>query len=312
VAGFVVTLITVGNCDLTASQAGDTNHNAASPVTATIVINFVVGKCQGAFACAGIDPAIVAEGSCNGDNACQNATGPIGANACNGIAACQSSGTVGAISCNGDNACKNATGPIGTNACNGANICIGNIEVVPDCQFNAVVPAACFTLVDVKSRKIHGSAGPFDLIIERAPLIDGAVTVEPRSIGNGHMIVFRFSGPISSPGTATVVPVGEATATHTGDKVFVTLTNVPDNQRVTITLANVGGSASANPVSMGFLVGDVNNKQAVNAADISAIKANVNGPPLDATTYIFDLNADGAITPADVSMAKARAGLMLR
>lgn len=63
-------------------------------------------------------------------------------------------------------------------------------------------------------------------------------------------------------------------------------------------------------VSMGFLVGDINRSHAVNASDISAVKAHLN-QPTDMDNFRFNVNASGTISAADVSAIKARSALVL-
>ena len=162
----------------------------------------------------------------------------------------------------------------------------------------------------VRSRKTHGAAGDFNLTIDPTQPITGAVTVEPRLIGAGHTIVFQFPGPVTSTGTASVSPVGSATATFVNNEVQVSLTNVPDNQRVKVTLVNVNGSMNPPPVSVGFLVGDVNNSRSVNSSDVSGVKAR-SGQATSTANFKFDLNASGAINSSDLSAVKARSGLAL-
>ena len=145
--------------------------------------------------------------------------------------------------------------------------------------------------------------------------ISGAVTVEPRIIGSGHTIVFRFGGAITAAGNVSVVPVGTATATHAGNEVLVSLTNVPNIQRVTITLTGVNGLvANPPPISLGFLVGDVNNTRSVDQGDISGVKAR-SGQSTTALYFQFDVNTSGAINSSDISdisAVKARAGNVLQ
>jgi hypothetical protein len=170
----------------------------------------------------------------------------------------------------------------------------------------------------VVSRKFHGATA-YILNIDPTQVIGGPVTVEPRSIGAGHTLVFHFDNPVTSFATVTardalLNPAGSATAAIVSGNVEVTLTNVADNTRLTITLSGLNGDASAagtKSAAMGFLVGDVTNSHAVNAADISAVKANVNKTVTSDALAKFDLNANGSITPADVSTVKARSGLVL-
>ena len=167
-----------------------------------------------------------------------------------------------------------------------------------------------FAFVGAVSRKVHASAGTFDMPIATGVPITGAVTVEPRMIDTGHTIVFQFNGTVTSPGSVSVAPAGGATTTFAGNEVLVTLTAVPDNQRATITLSNVNGSVSVAPLSMGFLVGDVNNSRSVNSSDISGVKAR-SGQTTTAANFRFDLNTSGSINSSDISAAKARSGLVL-
>ena len=72
---------------------------------------------------------------------------------------------------------------------------------------------------------------------------------------------------------------------------------------------NVNGSTPAQ-VSLGFLVGDVNNSYSVNSSDISGVKARFN-QVTTSTNFKFDLNASGSINSSDISVVKARSGLKL-
>ena len=185
--------------------------------------------------------------------------------------------------------------------------------------FRATVNAtpAVLNLLSVISRKIHG-ATPFDLTIDKGQPLSGSITVEPRTNGSGHTLVFQFDGVVNSVTAVSALDQAlnsAATATFAlapaSQDVVVTLTNVSDNKRLTITLNGVNGSVTPVMASMGFLVGDVTSSRSVNAADISAVKANVGKSPLDNTTFKFDLNANGSITQSDVSAVKARSGLMI-
>jgi hypothetical protein len=179
----------------------------------------------------------------------------------------------------------------------------------------SVTPSDAVVLLTVVSRKTHGGA-PFDLSIAHAQPLNGAITVEPRTIGGGHKLIFHFDSAVTSVNAAAtaldsvLASVGTATAQAIGGDVVVTLTNVADNKRLTISLAGLNGSGTAQ-ASLGFLVGDVNSLHSVNAADISAVKANLNRPVTTNAIAKFDLNADGSITQADVSAVKSRSGTVL-
>ena len=99
--------------------------------------------------------------------------------------------------------------------------------------------------------------------------------------------------------------LGPATLDPNGNEVIVSLTGIPDKQRVKVTLDNVNGPGGGGSVSLGFLIGDANSDRLVNAGDVSGEKTR-SGQASAAANYRFDLNASGIITAADVAATKAR------
>ena len=192
---------------------------------------------------------------------------------------------------------------------------IGSVSFQLSSGFRVQINAtpAMLNLLSVVSRKLHGVT-PFEITIEHTLPLTGLVTVEPRTIGTGHTLVFRFDNNVTSAGAATALDAlmavaGNATVTPSGNDAIVTLTNVTDNKRLTVTLAGLNGAGTAT-ASMGFLVGDVNNTRSVNSSDISGVKAR-SGQPTTALNFKFDVNATGAINSSDISAVKARSGLTL-
>lgn len=179
--------------------------------------------------------------------------------------------------------------------------------------FNMTAPT--LALVALLSRKTHGVAGTFDLAIANQS-IGGSVTVEPRVIGSGHIIVFQFDAPIVLPGTAIAmdsnnISISAATSVGpSGSEVLVTLTGVADNSRAQVLLTGVNATATVWPAVIGFLIGDVNNSRAVTPTDILAVKSH-SGQVTIQSNFQFDLNATGKINAADISGAKARLGMVL-
>lgn len=174
--------------------------------------------------------------------------------------------------------------------------------------------AEALTLTAVHSRKIHG-ADTFDLPIDVTQSIGGLVTVEPRAIGTGHKIVFQFDAPVALPGTATATdengaPIGTVSAVAAGNEVVVTLTGVPDNSRVKVSLSNVNSAGVNVLASLGFLVGDVDDSRTVTATDLQQMKAR-SGRSAISTNFMFDVNTTGAITASDILAVKSRAGQVL-
>ncbi len=170
------------------------------------------------------------------------------------------------------------------------------------------------TLIGVTSRKTHGAAGIFQVPINETIAINGAVNVEPRAIGAGHSIVFQFNANIATIGAVTAVDESTAsvaaTATPNANEVVVTLPMLTDNKRVTVSLPMVNGVTINKSVSVGFLLGDVNDSRSVNSSDISSVKAR-SGQPTTAANFRFDVNASGAINSSDISASKSRAGASL-
>ena len=117
------------------------------------------------------------------------------------------------------------------------------------------VSPAMLTLLSVVSRKLHGAV-PFEITVANTVPITGLITVEPRTIGAGHTIVFRFDNTVTSVAAVTAMDamaaaVGNATVTSAGSEATVTLINIPDNKRLTVTLTGVNGSGT-HSASMGF------------------------------------------------------------
>lgn len=180
-------------------------------------------------------------------------------------------------------------------------------------QLDLSVPSMV-QLLSVFSRKVHGAAGPFDVPIDLAQVVTGNVSVEPRGIGSGHSIHFRFNGPITVAGTATatnqlMAATGSAMTAFSGNDVIVTLTGVPNASRIKLDLTGVNGAATAT-AALGFLLGDVNNNRATNSTDVSALKAQ-SGQVSAQSNFRHDLNASGTVTAADVAAAKAKSGTLL-
>lgn len=169
------------------------------------------------------------------------------------------------------------------------------------------------SLIGVQSRKTHvlGNA-MFNLPIDTNALISGAITFEPRAIGNGHAIVFLFDSAITQPGSATAVDanavaVGTANPVvnpGNANEVIVTLTGVPNKTRVMVALDNVNGNINHFPVSIGFRLGDFDNTGTLTAADVSSVKAR-SGQTANSSNFRYDVNASGLVTAADISAVKA-------
>jgi hypothetical protein len=161
-------------------------------------------------------------------------------------------------------------------------------------------------LTSVSSQKVHGSAGTFDLPLSLAA---ATPTIEPRS-GPAHTLVFVFDKPVVGAGVA--VTEGTATVgatTFTGNSVVVDLTNVSNQQYVTIALTNVassdGGTGGTGGVRIGFLLGDTNQDGVVTLADVALVNSRL-AQTVSAVNFLSDVDVSGALTISDKALTNAQ------
>ena len=178
----------------------------------------------------------------------------------------------------------------------------------------AVIPVQ---LVSAVSRKVHGSAGTFDINLP----LTGNPGIECRSGGaNGdYTLVFSFANTLTSIAGANLASGVGTVATANIDSTdahnyIVNLTGVTNAQRITVSLANVTDSArnfsSAVSASMGVLIGDVNGNGVVSNGDVSLVQARV-GAAVDSSNFREDVNANGVLSNGDVSVTQAQVGQAL-
>ncbi len=169
-------------------------------------------------------------------------------------------------------------------------------------------------LVSAVSRKVHGSAGTFDIGLgAQDPPPPGSLGIECRSGGaNGdYTLVFTFANPLTNVAGASVTSgTGTVSSSAIGSDnhdYVVNLTGVTNTQVLTVSLVTVSdaaGHASASvPISMGVLLADVNASHRVDAADVSLVRQQTL-QPVTATNFREDINTSGRIDAADVSIAR--------
>ncbi len=168
-----------------------------------------------------------------------------------------------------------------------------------------VVSAIPPSLLAMQSRRVHGAAGAFDLALSLVPTNP---TTDPRQ-GPAQTIVFMFDKPVAS----ATVTITEGTATpaaptFSGNNVIVDLTNVTNQQYVTVSLTNVAGSdgstGGSGSARVGFLAGDVNQNRVVALSDLGLVNAQL-AQPVTAANYLKDVNASGTLTLADKAITNA-------
>ena len=218
---------------------------------------------------------------------------------------------------------------------------IGSTTVTTDGNCNANFGPLTFPIpsgqISAFSRKTHGSAGTFDVLL---PLVVTATATRLDAMLN-PIETSEFSAGVSQGSSnvgiecrtgptyqmiinfATNVTVSNAAVTSgTGmvssfsgsgtSQITVNLTGVTNVQRITVTLMNVndGTHTGVVPVTMGVLIGDVNAYATVNAADVAQTKARL-GQAVDATSYRSDINTNGSINAADTAIVKQNSGTSL-
>jgi Dockerin type I domain len=187
------------------------------------------------------------------------------------------------------------------NATGGNGSDIGAVEVVPTLTPSSVV-----------SRKIHGSAGSFDISLP----LTGSPGVECRSGGatSDYQVIFTFASPVNFGSVA--VTEGAGTVNGTGGNgtasVAVNLTGVTNAQRITVTLFSVNNGTSMGDISvpMAVLIGDTNGNGTVNSSDVSQTKLQ-SGQAVTSSNFREDVNPNGTINSSDVSLVKLRSGTAL-
>ncbi len=158
------------------------------------------------------------------------------------------------------------------------------------------------------SRKMHGSAGTFDINL---PLIGGP-GIECRSGGasRNYQVVVTFANPVTVSSASVSSGVGSVSSTTVnGNQVFVNLSGVTNDQTIAITLFGVNnGTNTGNVViPMSMLLGDVNASKAVNSSDISQTKAQ-SGTSANLGNFRTDVTANGLVNSSDVATVKSQSG----
>ncbi len=180
-------------------------------------------------------------------------------------------------------------------------------------QLVVSVESSAIQLAGAVSRKVHGSAGPFDLVLPLA----APFAVEPRSGGaaGDYQLILVFPDPLTSVGSVTT-SVGTVNSSGIGadaHQFIVNLTGVTSEHYVTVTLnsardtENRGGNVA---VSMGVLVGDSTGNRNVNSSDIAQIQSQ-SGQPVTQNNFREDVTANGAINSSDIALVQSRSGTAL-
>jgi len=172
------------------------------------------------------------------------------------------------------------------------------------------------------SRKMHGSAGPFDIDLP----FSGDDGIECRTGGatGDYEVIMSFATPVTVNGNPQAEvrqgsgQIGTGGLSNggvvsvNGAVVTVPLTNVANAQTIRIRLNNVSDGTNRSNVSipMGVLVGDVNATRMVDGNDVSLVQRHM-GKTANGTNFRFDVDASGLIDGNDVSLVQSQVGTSL-
>ena len=170
--------------------------------------------------------------------------------------------------------------------------------------------------ISAVSRKVHGSAGTFDIPIPVSGTTGVTSAIECRSGGaaGNYQIVVSFGGPVTFTGASVLSGTGSVGGTSGSgtNTATINLTGVTTAQTIIVKLAGVSdGTTTADvAVEMGVLVGDTNADRFCDAIDVSQTKSQ-SGNAVTGANFREDVNVDGFIDAIDVSLIKSKSGTAL-
>jgi hypothetical protein len=167
-------------------------------------------------------------------------------------------------------------------------------------------------LLSVVSRKVHGTAGTFDVDLA----LDGS-GIECRSGGaNGdYTLVFTFANSLTNVGNVAVTAGSVSTSGIGTDahQYIVNLTGITNAQSLSVSLTNVHDALNnVGDVSaiMDVLIGDTTADRSVNSADIAQTKSQ-SGTVVTSSNFREDVTTDGNLNSGDIALTKSKSGTAL-
>ncbi|GMU24637.1 MAG: hypothetical protein AMXMBFR13_47110 [Phycisphaerae bacterium] len=185
----------------------------------------------------------------------------------------------------------------------------------------AVIPGEGLKLISAASRKIHGAAGTYDIVLPIDP--PSAAGIECRANGPTQ-VVLTFSADIQvldgTPDASEISlscgcsgPCGIVNSVSvSADSMTVNLSGVPDETCLALSVTGIADLANVplagdNTVHICALHGDTNADRQVASGDITQVKSR-SGQTCNITNYRYDLNADGVVASGDITQVKSRSG----
>jgi hypothetical protein len=188
---------------------------------------------------------------------------------------------------------------------------VGNVESAPHAPDAVTTIAGPPTIVTAVSRKIHGTAGSFDLNLK------GSGAIECRH-GGPTEVVIVFDKTIEAVGAldSSGVSLSSGAVSNlsiNGSELTIQMTGATNGQRLTIRFPGIVGADSAgtalveDTLSFGVLYGDCNGDGYVNNLDLISTRGRIGkAPTLDTCRY--DVNASGRIDQLDLVAVRGHIG----
>lgn len=162
------------------------------------------------------------------------------------------------------------------------------------------------------SRKIHGTAGTFDVTLP----LSGIPGVECRAgqgaNGDQHQLIVTFPRAVNFTGAAVTTGTGtvlSATPSPDHTQVTINLSGVANAQMIIVTLSGVTDGDVSNNVLIGMtvLLGDTTGNGSVNSSDISLVQSQ-SGQGVTSSNFLEDLTVNGVINSSDVALVQGQSG----
>jgi hypothetical protein len=138
--------------------------------------------------------------------------------------------------------------------------------------------------------------------------------VEGRSAAGGnHTLIFTFTNDLVSGSASVTSGSGSVSGAPTisGKTMTVNLTNVANQQVVTISLQNVTDVFSQvlpdRSFKAGFLFGETNGDGTINTGDAQQTRTR-SGQATNVTNFPSDVNLDGSVNSGDATIVRSRSG----
>ena len=166
------------------------------------------------------------------------------------------------------------------------------------------------TLLQVASRKMHGSGGPI-FNVNLPTILNPGVECRSAGANNSYTLIYTFDRAVSDADGATLGQgTGNPPTVSPGPgpkQLTVNLTGITNIQHLIVALNGIhdtqGGTLPSVSSRMDVLIGDANASRNVDSADVTLVQRQ-NNRAVSASNFPMDINASGNIDSADVTLVQ--------